>query len=431
MALAIGDTFGSLLDVEKAIGAFEKVNLANFYIRSSKSLKSGGKITPADVEKFKYGAIYYKCKYGEVRQPKTTGQAVRQSYTYKSECPSLITINYKVKRQVFEVGDLNVAHNHDRSGTIFDGLPKQRRLDDNEKQFAKDMISMKANMRLLQKEIKGKTGKTTVLKDLHNIKQQIKSHHGNDLEAIYEEIKDRNDITTEVFLNNDELQGIYIQDDRMRQYFDLYPEVLLMDATYKLNDRRMPLFLLLVVDGNGESQIVAMFIIKSENYDIISKMLATFKRHNRNHTQIKVILSDKNFAGRRAYTEAFEHAQLQLCIFHVIENFKRELGTQKMGINAQQKKQAIGIMQKMVYAPTPIEYLHLYMELCDLNLPKVKEYFDKNWHVMEIREQWAAHFTSSYQNYLNRTTNRLESINQKLKSVVTKYGTLRYNINLV
>lgn len=85
-----------------------------------------------------------------------------------------------------------------------------------------------------------------------------------------------------------------------------------------------------------------------------------------------------------------------------------------METNAQQQKLATAIMQKMVYARTVSKYLDLYAKLCHSNLP-----------AMEVCQQWAGHFTNSHENYLNRTTNGLESINQKLKSVVTKYGTLQ------
>ena len=73
----------------------------------------------------------------------------------------------------------------------------------------------------------------------------------------------------------------------------------------------MPLFVMLVVDGNGESQIAALFIIKSENFNILAQMFTKFKALNPNHDRIKVTLSDKNFAGRRAYAESFPQAQLQ------------------------------------------------------------------------------------------------------------------------
>lgn len=425
MELKNGDTFRSLSAVESAISAYEKINLANFIKSNSKPLKVSqkNKISAAEVAKFKYRALYYKCKYNGARAVKK-GQSVRQSFSYKDGCGASFTVNYKPKMGEFVIADLCAEHNHDRSATIFDGLPKQRQLSSSEKTFVENIVKLKPNIRLLQKQVKEKTGKTLLMKDFHNLKQRTNSSDQNELQAIFDEVKMRNDVVTELLVTENELQGIYIQDSRMKRYFDTYPDILLMDATYKLNDRRMPLFFMLVIDGNGESHIAAMFVIKSENYDIVSKMFTTFKKHNPKHGSIKVILSDKNFADRRAYTEAFPTAQLQLCIFHVMQNFHREVSTKNMGITGLQKKQAITVLQKMMYAPTPLEYSSFYDDLVALNLEKLQQYFDKNWHPIEIRKQWAAHFTNNSQNYMNRTTNRLESINQKLKTVVTKYGTL-------
>lgn len=425
MALAIGDTFKSFSTLQKAITAFEKTSFANFFISHSRKLKLSQrkKIAAADIEKFKYQAIYYRCKYSGKCTSKSRKNA-RKSYSYKGGCGASITVNYKDKKSAFEISAICTEHNHDRSMTIFGGLPKQRHLSIEEKQVVNQIVKVNPNMRLLQKDIMEKTGKTILLKDLHNIRQSANATEQNDLQGIFDEIQTRDDVVAELFVTENELQGIYIQDKRMKKYFDLYPDVLMMDATYKLNDRRMPLFLMLVIDGNGESQIAAMCIIKSENYDIISKTLNTFKIQNPKHDNINVILSDKNFADRRAYAEAFPKAQLQLCIFHVLQNFKREISTKRMGITGEQKKEVLEILQRMVYATTEKKYLDLYQELCELNFEKVREYFDKNWHADDVRSQWAAYFTNSSQNYMNRTTNRLESINQKLKSVVTKYSKL-------
>ena len=43
-----------------------------------------------------------------------------------------------------------------------------------------------------------------------------------------------------------------------------FPELILVDATYKLLDLRMPVYLVLCIDGNGLSEIVAMFILAEE-----------------------------------------------------------------------------------------------------------------------------------------------------------------------
>ena len=70
----------------------------------------------------------------------------------------------------------------------------------------------------------------------------------------------------EVFVDtNDVLNGIYYQDEHMQDVYSKYPEILFIDATHKLNDLRMPLYVLLVEDGNGESVIVAVSLVLHED----------------------------------------------------------------------------------------------------------------------------------------------------------------------
>ena len=75
-----------------------------------------------------------------------------------------------------------------------------------------------------------------------------------------------------------------------------------------------------------------------------------------------------------------------------------------------------------MYARDEEEYFKLYQELKDTKLKQVIEYFDNNWH--EIRKQWVEGLKREACHYLNSTNNRLESINQKIKSVVTKHSSL-------
>lgn len=55
--------------------------------------------------------------------------------------------------------------------------------------------------------------------------------------------------------DNNALEGILFQDQIMRINFEKYSDFVMFDATYKLNDRQMPLTIMLVVDHHGESQI--------------------------------------------------------------------------------------------------------------------------------------------------------------------------------
>ena len=64
----------------------------------------------------------------------------------------------------------------------------------------------------------------------------------------------------DVFIDENKVfTGLFFQDALMKYSFNCYPEVILFDATYKLNELRMPLYLMLAIDGNGQSEIVSLF----------------------------------------------------------------------------------------------------------------------------------------------------------------------------
>ena len=69
----------------------------------------------------------------------------------------------------------------------------------------------------------------------------------------------------------------------------------------------MPVFLQLIQDGNGESEIVLVFVMANET-------LLVFKKHNHNWVKTQTVLSGKDFMERLVYTTAFPQVKLQLCL---------------------------------------------------------------------------------------------------------------------
>ena len=103
----------------------------------------------------------------------------------------------------------------------------------------------------------------------------------------------------EVFVTEDKVfNGLLFQDALMKETFAAYPEVLMVDATYKLNELRMPLYLMIVVDSSGQSEIVGVFITALETEEAISKMVQAFKDQNPAWPSTKVVMSDKDFVER-------------------------------------------------------------------------------------------------------------------------------------
>ena len=206
------------------------------------------------------------------------------------------------------------------------------------------------------------------------------------------------------------LQGIYYQKKIMQEMFSNFPELLLIDATYKLNDLRMPLYIM-IVDGNGESEIVALWIVASEDRISIKNMVRIFKRHSSTDRTV-CIMSDKDMTERDVLSEEIPNAVLQICLFHTLRSFKREISTEKLHITSDQRQMTLEI----------IEYQQHCQELIDTKMKPVIDYFNKNWHA--IRAEWVEGLKNNACNFLNRTNNRLEAINKKIKSVVQKYSSL-------
>ena len=217
------------------------------------------------------------------------------------------------------------------------------------------------------------------------------------------------------------LKAIYYQDSTMKQKFDSFPELLLVDATYKLNDLRMPVFLQLVIDGNGESEIVAVFVVASEDGETMASLVTIFKQHNPAWDKTRTILTDKDFIERSVYSGQFSNANLQLCLFHVLKSMRHEIHCEKMNIRLEQKNVCLEILQKMAYSNSEDEYTENYELLRDTGIQPVIDYVDHSWH--PIREEWVIGLKHSV-HYNNNTTNRLESINQKLKQVISKFSNL-------
>ncbi len=69
---------------------------------------------------------------------------------------------------------------------------------------------------------------------------------------------------------------IYIQLPEQMALYKKYGEVILLDATYKVNKLAMSLFTLLVVDNFGVGQPVAYFFVKNEDTENVTAGLKVF-----------------------------------------------------------------------------------------------------------------------------------------------------------
>lgn len=185
-------------------------------------------------------------------------------------------------------------HSSDRQ--TFLHYNENMKLTKKEEELAKTLIECGAKKMKVKTNLMGQREAPLRLKSLHNVQSKINktllADPNNELVSLLEQMKKIPGAKIKVAVDeSNDLLGIYYQDERMAAIYKMYPELIIFDATYKLNDRRMPLFLMLIVDGAGETEVICYWIIKSENQQSTEAMLDAFKEYNEDWNKTKVVIS--------------------------------------------------------------------------------------------------------------------------------------------
>ena len=184
----------------------------------------------------------------------------------------------------------------------------------------------------------------------------------------------------------------------------------------------MPVYLLMCIDGDGLSEIVGMFTLAEETKDVIQAKVEIFKKYNPSWSHTKVIMSDKDFTERDAFANCFPGASLDICLYHTLRYFRREVTCEKMVISSAERLRALKILSRMAHSITSTEYDQGLDELKTPTMKSVSEYILQNWD--PIKEQWVACFKDKTFNLGKTTNNRLESTLSKITSVCSRYASL-------
>lgn len=103
----------------------------------------------------------------------------------------------------------------------------------------------------------------------------------------------------------------------MKAAFEAYPELVCIDATYKLLDLELSTYLMLVEDSNGQSEIVAVCLLVTEDANSMRWMVDTFKKYNMNWKKIRVVMADKDIGERDILKQSIPSASVLICLFHI------------------------------------------------------------------------------------------------------------------
>ena len=339
----------------------------------------------------KYYEVKFTCIHGGRNNFKSRGKQLRKTSTFQCGCPFFINLRLSDDGHHLIVTNVNASHaNHDADEEEYNFLPKARKLDDTEIGYAEEMLSMGANKKKIQQQIFVETGKRVIMKDLSNIHTSSKrKHHGtkNDLSKCVDLLRNNHSCTVDISTDAEEIFcGLFIQDEQMRQLFAAYPEIIFLDATYKLLELQFPVYLFVVEDSNGATVIVGMGFLVTENAESMRWLVETFMNKNPATRNTRIIMADKDLNERDIIKELLPWAKVLICLFHTLKTFRREITMEKMQVTSEMqvtsvmRENCLKFIEKMSYAKCAAEYDGIYAQFINMAPASVKNYFNTNWH---------------------------------------------------
>ena len=165
----------------------------------------------------------------------------------------------------------------------------------------------------------------------------------------------------------------------MKEDFQSYPEIIFIDATYKLTELRLPVYIFLVEDFIGDREISGVGLLVSENVESLRWLLNAFKGNNLND-QSRVIMADKDLNERHILRECFLTAPVLIRLFHTLHSFKRKLSDKRFSLSESQNITLKELFQKMCYARNVKKYENIFKTFCKVAPAELRQYFLEHWH---------------------------------------------------
>ena len=358
MEFQLNDKFSSFEELQNKIDSYCKANYHDLHRRDSRTLDAAvrqKRVVPERAGKnrdLKYYELSYHCVHGGRDNYKARGNGSRKCKTFQLGCPFMIHVVLSSDGNHLEVKKMNSTHaNHDADEEEYLHLPKARKLNNTEVDYVEDMLSMGANKKRVQHRLQLETGKRVVMKDLTNIHNAAKRKHHttkNDLAKCVDMLRNLHRCTVDISTDpDDNFCGLFIQDEHMRRVFDAYPEIIFFDATYKLLELQFPVYLFVVEDANGETEIVGLGFLVVEDAESLGWLVETFMHKNPSVKKTRLVMADKDLNERDTIKKMMPWAKVLICLFHTLKTFRREVTMDKMNLTSVMKENCLKYIEKM------------------------------------------------------------------------------------
>ncbi|KAG2817908.1 hypothetical protein PC116_g26638, partial [Phytophthora cactorum] len=158
------------------------------------------------------------------------------------------------------------SHNHKLDKDGFEHYPSNRKVTDPDVlDFVDELIRAGGKPKKILKYLKETTGKRVILRVVHNLVQHLRAkRRGSDsvearLKAVLRKFFANRDYSPSIFVDDsNKTYPITLQTRQMSRFFEVFPEVAMLDSTHGTNSSLYQLFSFMIGDGFGHVGVVSV-----------------------------------------------------------------------------------------------------------------------------------------------------------------------------
>lgn len=258
-----------------------------------------------------------RCDKGGIKR----GEGVkRQSGTRMTGCQFEIRL-HRTEYSTWQVKVYNPDHNHPPSESAAQHA-QYRRPNNEQKALIQSLTASGVAPRfvvaaLLEKDPDSLVSTAEVYNEVARLKK-IRLNGLTPMEALITELLDDEDWA--IWYTTDDIGHVnflFFAHDEAIDLAQENPDVILIDATYRMNRYNMPLLHFMAVTAVGRTTSIALCFLPAENETTYRKAIQAFKDLVMGEIKIEVFLTDDEAALKTALSVIFPGVPQLLCLWHI------------------------------------------------------------------------------------------------------------------
>ncbi|XP_058218516.1 PKS-NRPS hybrid synthetase cheA-like [Rhododendron vialii] len=308
-------------------------------------------------------------------------------------------------------------HNHEPAEG-FEGHEYPSRLTPIQQQLVRDMSSSTAPREILNLLRQQDSSISTGIRSIYNVKAQYKKEQLGDLSPIgyiLNELNEKHYIYN--YLTNEHTNEItdilWIHPTSLELSVN-FPSVLIIDATYKSNEYRIPLLEVVGITSTMKTYSLMFAYLNNETKERLIWALDTLKRWmvGKGAALPSVIVSDRDLALLGAIEICFPLAQHILCIWHINQCVMKKCSPM-LGTRWDEFSEA---WQLLIHSSTPMSLQQRWNAMCG-NFEQYSNAIQYLWDIWlgPYKERFVAAYINQFMHLGSNSSQRAESAHARLK----------------